>query len=211
MIIEFQINLTEHIIVKLVILNKTNLMLSTISAAVGRLLISEPFMMDPNFKRSVILLTEYSEAGAMGFVLNHPSEYLLGDILPDVSYSEIPVFEGGPVGTDTLHFIHCCPEKIEDGIEIGEGIFWGGDFEKVKELISNYSLTGNEIRFFTGYSGWTPKQLDNEIKADSWIVADKSPELIFKYNEENLWRKIVISLGQRYAHIANFPENPALN
>ncbi|HAL82264.1 MAG TPA: hypothetical protein DCO83_08520, partial [Mucilaginibacter sp.] len=82
-------------------------MLSTIDAAAGRLLISEPFMLDPNFKRSVILLTEYSEAGAMGFILNQPGEFFLGDILPEVSYSEMPVFIGGPVANDTLHFIHC--------------------------------------------------------------------------------------------------------
>jgi putative transcriptional regulator len=187
-------------------------MLSSISAAAGRLLISEPFMMDPNFKRAVILLTEYSDEGAMGFILNHPSEFLLGDILPDVTYSEMPVFIGGPVANNTLHFIHCCPEKIAGGIEIGEGIFWGGDFEIVKELISHYRLTGNDIRFFTGYSGWTPKQLDDEIKEDSWIVANRlNKETIFSQNEENLWREVVISLGQRYAHIANFPENPSLN
>lgn len=70
-------------------------MLSPIAAAAGHLLISEPFMMDPNFRRSVIILTEYSEEGAMGFILNHQSEYLLGDVLPDVSYSEMPVYEGG--------------------------------------------------------------------------------------------------------------------
>jgi putative transcriptional regulator len=187
-------------------------MLSSIPAAAGRLLISEPFMMDPNFKRAVIVLTEYSEAGAMGFILNHPGEYLLGDVLPDVSYSEIPVFTGGPVANNTLHFIHCCPDKIEDGIEIAEGIFWGGDFEKVKELVSGYQLSESEIRFFTGYSGWTPKQLDDEIKEDTWIVADKlNKETIFAQNEENLWREVVIGLGSRYAHIANFPENPALN
>eukprot|EP01037_Dinobryon_pediforme_P000763 gene763-767_t len=187
-------------------------MLSSISAAAGRLLISEPFMMDPNFKRSVILLTEYSEAGAMGFILNHVSDFLLGDILPEVSYSEIPVFTGGPVGGNTLHFIHRCPEKIDGGIEIGAGIFWGGDFEAIKEMINNYQLTADEIRFFMGYSGWTPQQLDDEIKEDSWIVASQlHTDTIFTKNEENLWREVVIGLGQRYAHIANFPENPALN
>lgn len=187
-------------------------MLSTIPAAAGRLLISEPFMMDPNFKRSVILLTEYSEAGAMGFILNHASEFLLGDIMPDLSYSEIPVFIGGPVAGNTLHFVHRCPEKIEGGIEIAEGIFWGGDFEIVKELITGYQLNADEIRFFTGYSGWTPKQLDDEIKEDSWIVASQlNNDTIFSQNEETLWREVVIGLGQRYAHIANFPENPALN
>ncbi|MDF2430762.1 MAG: putative transcriptional regulator [Mucilaginibacter sp.] len=187
-------------------------MLSSIAAAAGRLLISEPFMIDPNFKRSVILLTEYSEEGAMGFILNHTSEFLLGDLLPDLSYSEIPVFIGGPVANNTLHFIHRCPKKIEGGIEIGKDTYWGGDFETVKELITSYRLSSDEIRFFAGYSGWTPKQLDDEIKEDSWIVANQlSSEIIFSHNEDNLWREVVIGLGQRYAHIANFPENPALN
>ena len=187
-------------------------MLSSISAATGRILISEPFMMDPNFKRSVILLTEYSEEGAMGFILNHASEFFLGDILPDLSYSEFPVFIGGPVANNTLHFIHRCPDKINGGVEIGEDIFWGGDFEMVKDLITGYQLKADEIRFFTGYSGWTPKQLDDEIREDSWIVANQiKSDTVFSGNEENLWREVVIGLGQRYAHIANFPENPELN
>jgi putative transcriptional regulator len=187
-------------------------MLNQISAATGRLLISEPFMPDPNFKRSVILLTEYSEAGAMGFILNHQTEYLLGDILPDTSYSEIPVHMGGPVAENTLHYIHRCPDKIEGGIEIWDGIYWGGDFEKIKQLINSYQLNESEIKFFTGYSGWTPGQLDEELREDAWIVANKfEADSIFSNNESNLWKEIVISLGQRYAHIANFPENPLLN
>ncbi|MFD0794415.1 YqgE/AlgH family protein [Mucilaginibacter litoreus] len=169
-------------------------------------------MADPTFKRSVILLTEYSEAGAMGFVLNHQTEYLLGDILPDVSYSEIPVYQGGPVAANTLHYIHRSPEKISDGIEIWDGIYWGGDFEQIKELITNYQINESEIKFFMGYSGWTPNQLDEELREDSWIVANKfEPDTVFSNNEQNLWKEVVISLGQRYAHIANFPENPMLN
>ncbi len=91
-------------------------MLSTIVPAAGRLLVSEPFMMDPNFKRSVILLNEFSDAGAMGFVLNQQSEHLIGDLLPDVSYSDLPVYIGGPVGTNMLHFIHRCPDKFRVGL-----------------------------------------------------------------------------------------------
>ena len=169
-------------------------------------------MMDPNFKRSVIILTEYSEAGVVGFVLNHQSEFMLGDVLPDVSYSEMPLYIGGPVGANTLHFIHNCPDKIPEGIEICEGVFWGGDFETVKELIANYQLNDDEIKFFTGYSGWSADQLSDELRENTWIVTDKvGPDTIFTHNEETLWRDVIISLGQRYAHIANFPENPALN
>ena len=187
-------------------------MLSPISAAMGHLLISEPFMMDPNFKRSVIILTEYSDAGAAGFVLNHQSDYLLGDILPEISYSEMPVYIGGPVGNNTLHFIHHCPEKIPGGIEIWEGVYWGGDYEAVKELVTNYQLNADEIKFFTGYSGWTAGQLEDELRENTWIVTDKlSLDILFTHDEQSLWKDVVIGLGTRYAHIANFPENPALN
>ena len=187
-------------------------MLSTTSAAAGRLLISEPFMLDPNFKRSVVLLTEYADTGAVGFILNHPGEYLLGDVLPDTSYSELPVYTGGPVGENTLHFIHNCPEKIEGGIEVCKDVFWGGDFETVKQLISSYQLDSSEIKFFTAYSGWEPTQLEAELRENTWIVSDKfTAETIFSNNEQTLWREAVINLGQRYAHIANFPENPELN
>lgn len=187
-------------------------MLSLIAPDAGRLLISEPFMLDPNFKRSVLILTEYGDEGAMGFVLNHESEYTLGDLLPDVQYAEFPVYVGGPVGNDTLHFIHCVPEKIEGGIELADGIYWGGDFESVKDLVSNYGLSEGEIKFFVGYSGWVAGQLDAEIGSDAWIVTDKyTPEILFTHDEQNLWKDVVKSLGQRYAHIANFPENPELN
>ncbi|WP_158826301.1 YqgE/AlgH family protein [Mucilaginibacter lacusdianchii] len=187
-------------------------MLSSISPAAGRLLISEPFMMDPNFKRSVIFLTEHSDEGTLGYVLNHQSEYMLGDVLPDTSYSEMPVYVGGPVANNTLHFIHRCPDKIEGGIEIWDGVFWGGDYDQVKKLVSEYQLKEDEIRFFAGYSGWNAGQLDAEIAENTWIVANKfNPEILFTHDEQNLWREAVISLGQKYAHIANFPENPMLN
>ena len=187
-------------------------MLNSTSAAIGNLLISEPFMLDPNFKRSVIILTEYSDQGAAGFILNHQSEFMLGDILPQVSYSEMPVYVGGPVGENTLHFIHQCPDKIPGGIEIAEGLFWGGDFEAVKTLVTQYQLNESEIKFFVGYSGWTAGQLESELRENAWIVSDKyRMDMLFENNENNLWREVVIGMGQRFAHIANFPENPSLN
>jgi putative transcriptional regulator len=187
-------------------------MLTSTEPSVGHLLISEPFMMDPNFKRSVIILTEYSETGAVGFVLNHISDNLLGDILPDTSYSEMPVYNGGPVGLNTLHFIHNRPDLIPNGIEIADGLFWGGDFEIVKQLVSDYELTDAEIKFFTGYSGWTTGQLERELMENVWMVTDKvDTETIFGTAEQNLWKDMVRGLGIRYAHIANFREDHSLN
>ena len=187
-------------------------MLNSIQPNTGSLLISEPFMLDPNFKRSVILITEYATAGVIGFVLNHQSDVMLGDVMPDIAYSEMPLFRGGPVGIDTMHFIHRCPEKIEGGIPLGEGVFWGGDFDMVKELVNTYQLNNNKIKFFIGYSGWGEGQLEDELKENTWIVTDKfDPNILFNHHEETLWKDVVISLGQRYAHIVNFPENPTLN
>jgi putative transcriptional regulator len=169
-------------------------------------------MMDPNFKRSVIFLTEYSEMGAMGLVLNHPGGHLLGDLIPGLPGSKFPVYNGGPVGNDILQLIHRCPDKIIGGVEVWDGVFWGGDFEMIKQLILNDQLTNDEIKFFTGYSGWTSGQLESELKENSWIVTDKfKREMLFCDDEQNLWREVVISLGRRFAHIANFPQDPSLN
>lgn len=186
-------------------------MLSTIIPASGRILISEPFMIDPNFKRSVIILAEYSDMGGVGFVLNHQSNLNLKDVFPEINNSDLPIFIGGPVGNDTLHLIHRCPDKIDGGIEIWDGVFWGGDIDQVKELAKQHGLQQNEIKFFVGYSGWTEGQLDIELIENAWIVANKFNSDMLFANEENLWKEVVISLGDRYAHIANFPENPTLN
>jgi putative transcriptional regulator len=95
---------------------------------------------------------------------------------------------------------------------IREGVYWGGNFETIKILINNYQLNPKEIKFFAGYSGWDAGQLNNELEQNSWLVTNKyNNEVIFVENEENLWKEVVIGLGPRYAHIANFPENPQWN
>ncbi len=187
-------------------------MLSTIPPASGKLLISEPFMADPNFKRSVVLLCEYTDEGAVGYVLNQLTEYILKDVLPDCWDADFPVYVGGPVGRDTLHFIHRCNDKIPGGKQIAEELFWGGDFESLKIQVNNYNIKSEEIRFFIGYSGWDAEQLLNEVNQNAWIVANlPDVEMIFTDTEENFWRKAVKNLGKKYEHIINFPENPELN
>ena len=186
-------------------------MLNPIAPHTGSLLISEPFMLDPNFKRSVVLLAEHNDEGTVGYVLNQKSDYLLRDLIPDCWDALFPIYVGGPVGNDTLHFLHRCYDRMNTGTEIANGIYWGGSFETLKLLINNYQIEDNEIRFFVGYSGWSPEQLDKEQQQNSWLVTNKyNPELLFS-EEENLWRDIVVGLGPKYAHIASFPENPLWN
>ena len=176
------------------------------------MLISEPFMQDPNFKRSVVLLTEYADEGTLGYVLNHRSNLFLKDLLPDCNEAMYPVFIGGPVENDTLHFIHRCPDRMNSGIEVSEGLYWGGNFEALILLINNQQIAEDEIRFFVGYSGWSDGQLKNEIEQHSWLITnDYNPQILFIGDEENLWREVVIAMGPKYAHIANFPENPMWN
>lgn len=187
-------------------------MLSPHKPQSGSLIVSEPFMSDPNFKRSVVLLTECEEAGAVGFILNQRSDLLLNDLITDLKGADFPVYFGGPVAPDTLHFVHSCYDKLNSGIEIRDRVYWGGNFETIKVLFNNNQLSHEEIKFFVGYSGWGAGQLNEEIDQNSWLVTDKySPEVIFVEDEENLWREVVIGLGPKYAHIANFPENPQWN
>lgn len=187
-------------------------MLSSVLPQMGSLLLSEPFMMDPNFKRSVVLLTEHNEQGSIGYVLNHKSTYTIADVLPDLEDAVFPVYIGGPVGNDTLHFIHRCYDKMNSGTEISEGVFWGGNFETMKLLVENKLISGDEIRFFVGYSGWSEGQLLGELEQNSWLVTNTYNSLIpFMGNEDNLWKEVVKGLGSKYAHIVNFPENPMWN
>lgn len=187
-------------------------MLSQLQPSTGKLLISEPFLMDPNFKRSVVLLTELQEEGAVGFILNHRSSLLLSDLIADFTGSEIPVYLGGPVAVDTIHFVHRCYDKLQSGEEVAEGIYWGGDFEALKILINSNRIAADEIKFFIGYSGWSAEQLDNEMKENTWIVSDQfHADVVFSNNEEELWKEVIINLGPKYAHVSNFPQNPNLN
>lgn len=186
-------------------------MLNPIAPHTGSLLISEPFMLDPNFKRSVVLLAEHNEDGSVGYVLNQKSDYVLKDLIPECGEAMFPIYVGGPVGNDTLHFLHRCNDRMNSGVEIANGIYWGGSFETLKVLISSGQINDHEVRFFIGYSGWSLDQLDREQKQNSWLVTNRyNPELLFS-EEENLWRDIVIGLGPKYAHIVNFPENPLWN
>jgi len=180
-------------------------------AAKGKILLSEPFMADPNFKRTVVLLCEHNEEGTFGFILNKKTELLLGDAVPELEHYKAPLYYGGPVEPQTLHYVHQCGDIIPESNEIAEGVFWGGSFETLVVLLMNNEIDANKIRFFVGYSGWDPDQIVEELKQNSWFVTSSEKEDIFHEDDEHLWKKILRELGGEFKTVADYPENPNLN
>ena len=177
----------------------------------GILLISDPFLKDPNFLRTAIILCEYNTEGSVGFVINKPFELSLGDLVEGLEGIDFPVYEGGPVQKTSIHFIHTCPDIISDGTAIGKGIFWGGNFEQVRILLKTNSLTNKDIRFFIGYSGWGNGQLEEEIAEKSWITRACNRNLIFTTPAEQIWKKALKGLGGEYELMPNYPLDPQFN
>jgi putative transcriptional regulator len=177
----------------------------------GRILISEPYLPDPNFERTIILICEHNDEGTIGFVLNKPSQSKLGELISELPQCENIVSIGGPVQQDTLHYIHSCAD-VEGAVEVSEGIYWGGDFEDVIEKINTKKLDQSDIKFFLGYSGWSPGQLDEELVQNSWIVNGLvTPELVFLTDAEEMWKKTLRQMGGRFSMYSNYPVDPTMN
>jgi putative transcriptional regulator len=178
----------------------------------GKLLIAEPSLTgDVSFNRSVVLLAEHNEEGSVGFILNKPLEYQISDLVHEILIP-FQVYNGGPVEQDNLYFIHKVPHLIENSIEISDGIYWGGDFEKTISLINQKVISEDDIRFFLGYSGWSSLQLDEELSSKSWIVvANQYESHIIKKSSDAFWKEKMMELGGDYLLWSNAPENPSLN
>lgn len=186
-----------------------NIAYNNIVPARGKILISQPFLQDGCFKRSVVLLTEYSPEGAVGFVLNKPLAVTIADLMEDFPSGESKLSIGGPVNTDTLHYLHTM-NNIPDAIEVVKGIYWGGQIDVIRKLLSLSIMQPNDIRFFLGYAGWGVGQLDEELKQNSWLVGDIRASQII-HPTGNMWEESVHGMGDQYKMWSIFPENPSLN
>lgn len=183
----------------------------TIKPEKGKILISEPFLNDPNFKRTIILLTEHGDDGSVGFVMNKPTDYRIHEVIEDFPVFDSVVYYGGPVQLNTLQFIYRGENVIEGSIEISPGLYWGGSFDILKALITSNAVDASDFRFFLGYSGWIEGQIEDELKLNSWIVADTTIENIFSDEPDKLWRETLKGMGKKFAILASFPENPSVN
>ncbi len=177
----------------------------------GKVLLAEPFMLDPNFKRSAVLLCEHNEEGSLGFIMNKPLNMQIDELIEDFPEFEAEVFFGGPVQTDTIHYVHNVGDLLEESVPVVDGVYWGGDFEKLKFLIDSQLILPHNIRFFVGYSGWSEGQLMDEMTYGSWVLADMDPNYLFKSRPKQLWRQVMYNKGDAYTVIAQMPEAPSWN
>ena len=187
--------------------------MTSLKPAKGCLLVAEPSIIgDVSFNRSIVLIAEYNnENGSVGFILNKPLEYKLKDFIPEIG-SNLTVYNGGPVEQDNLYFIHRIPEIIPNSIEISNGIYWGGDFNAISDLLREDKLKEDQIRFFLGYSGWAIEQLEQELEVHSWVVAPNVYKNdIIGHPYDDLWKEKMIEFGGEYLLWSNAPENPSYN
>jgi putative transcriptional regulator len=179
--------------------------------APGVLLIADPFLKDPNFLRTVVFLCDHQHEGSFGFVLNKSFDHHLEELVTGAEGLKIPVYYGGPVQMDTLHFLHQNPVEIPGGNKIADGIYWGGDFEAAIEQIRLGKIEENNIRFFVGYSGWGKGQLTDELNEKSWLTVMSNRKLIFHNNIDEIWKEALRHLGGDFEMLANYPIDPQLN
>ena len=176
----------------------------------GSVLISSPFMEDSLFGRSVILITDCTKnKGAIGLVLNKPTEININDVSIDFPIKNIPLYAGGPVQSDRLFILHKYGNIIDGSVHIAENIFWGGDKQQIEQLMKQGVIDPANIKFFLGYSGWAANQLYDELETESWIISNISNIINIldsKNLNSDLWTKYVLKFGNKYKKWLTFPK-----
>jgi len=174
----------------------------------GTLLISHPRMLDPNFKRTVVLLSAHSkEEGALGVVLNRPIQKCLGEIEDKFTFgplSQVPIYEGGPVATDQILLVAWTWSESDSVFKL----FFGIDPDRASELMEYSQAT---VRAYQGYSGWTGGQLEGEMEENTWILSQVKNRFVEDVDGLLLWKKFLLELGPKYQLDALAPEDPSVN
>ena len=180
----------------------------------GDLLIAEPLLDEPYFKRSVILLLdEDNNQGHIGLALNKITPVSLLDLFPDwKAGAEEPVYSGGPVEADRLFMLHTMGDRFEGSMEVSPGLYVGAKLDDIIDYINNNRYADGNIRFFLGYSGWSRGQLTSEILKNTWALNPNPGHTDVLTGAEDLyWRREVRRLGEKYRSWLLVPSNPAFN
>lgn len=176
----------------------------------GRILIAEPFLTGSYFNRSIVFLVEHNTEGSVGFILNKPVDFPVPDFKKQMPKFNDILHMGGPVNIESVYYLHTLGDLIPNSVQIVDNLYWGGDYDCLKQMIDSGSIDGTQVRFFLGYSGWGEGQLREEIGEDSWLVADIHPDTVMQ-SSSKLWNKMVKKQGGIYSIWENYPENPSMN
>ena len=177
----------------------------------GKILISEPFLRDATFGRSVVLLIDHTEEGSMGLIINKQLPIFVKDIIKEFKYIEnIPLYKGGPIATDTLFYLHTRAD-IPGAIPISKGLYLNGDFDEIKKYILQGNKVDRYIRFFLGYSGWESEQLSTELKENTWLVSKEENAYLMNGDTKDMWKQALEKLGSKYETWSRFPQVPTFN
>ncbi|MFO7722274.1 MAG: YqgE/AlgH family protein [Bacteroidales bacterium] len=186
--------------------------MATLMPEQGRLLISNPFLSDYFFRRSVVLLIDHGDDGSFGVIINKPMDFTVAEVTSSFPAARGKVYLGGPVKTDGLFYIHTLGNSIPESIQIMDGLWWGGKLEVLEEIISaDPARALDSIRFYLGYSGWVSEQLGSEIKARSWLITNADPKEIMEEQVSDLWSQKVQSMGKPFDTWLRFPADPSFN
>ena len=180
----------------------------------GDLLIAEPLLDEPYFKRSVILLLdEDNNQGHIGLALNKITPVSLQDLFPDwKAGAEVPVYSGGPVEADRLFMLHTMGDRFGGSMEVSPGLYVGAKLDDIIDYINDNRYADGNIRFFLGYSGWSRGQLTSEILKNTWALNPNPGHTDVLTGAEDLyWRREVRRLGEKYRSWLLVPSNPAFN
>jgi putative transcriptional regulator len=177
----------------------------------GKILISEPFLPDTFFNRSIVYLTDHSSQGSVGFILNKKLDLNISAAVAGFENWNENINMGGPVAPDTLHYLHSLGDLIPNSVLIEDNVCWGGDIDAIRELISEGKINHSQIRFFLGYSGWSAGQLERELNEDSWIIARVKSEIIMNNRGDDTWKRVLRSFKNKYRIWADFPDSPDMN
>ena len=184
---------------------------NTLNTATGNVLISEPFMNDFHFRRSVILIIDHNEEGSLGVIFNKRLTIPFNEIVQGFPEFKADVYLGGPVETDRIFFSHTIGEMIPDSYKISEGLYWSGNVNALKAMIKMDLIKPHEVRFYVGYAGWEGGQLRNELKANTWLVGKFSTKQLLTTIPGKMWKNFVRQMGKRYMLWDKFPVNPSEN
>jgi len=178
----------------------------------GKLLLSEPFLQDEFFTRSVILLCEHNETGSFGFVLNNYVEFSLKEISKSFINNMAKISLGGPVKKDNLFFIHTLGDLIPGSFHITDTLYLGGDHQLLIEEIKENPEWIDQVRFFLGYSGWDEGQLQAELDEKNWLVVDNvKTHQIMDTKNDDFWKDIMAIQSEKHKIMSQFPLDPRLN